>query len=249
MSTLTPATQPPSYRFSHIAKGGDYARGFVDRKYRALLWELERTVLDEIVPAGQSRALAYLDFACGTGRVIHHLEDRVKTAVGVDVSASMLSIAEGTVRRAELHAADLTREARFEHDTFDLVTAFRFFPNAEPELRSDSLKAIHRVLKVGGRLVFNSHINPGSLRNRAKRLVRRRTLAGLDRRTTERIVRSHEFTVERVYPLGVWPGSESPPSFLMPVLEALERRVAGWPAIAPIANNLVFVCRKHGSHE
>jgi SAM-dependent methyltransferase len=238
-----------SYRFSHMARGADYARAFVDRKYLAVLWELERRVLDEAIPVGRSSGLAYLDFACGTGRVLRHLEDRVQRAVGVDVSASMLFIAEEVVRRAQLVQADLTREPAFQPETFDVVTAFRFFPNAEPELRMEALRAIRRVLKPGGRLIFNSHINPRSLRNRAKRLVRRQPVKGLDRRAAERLIAAHGLTIERLYPLGIWPGSEYPPAILMPLLDVVERAVAGRPATASIANDLVFVCRKNDSRE
>src|SRR4051795_11691 len=91
-----------SYRESHKFRGQDYQRTFTEYAYRALLWTWEREVLDAVVSPAASAHLVYLDFACGTGRVLRHLEERVKTATGVDVSASMLQVARNETVRANL---------------------------------------------------------------------------------------------------------------------------------------------------
>jgi len=99
-----------SYRDSHKAKGADYDRMFQERSYVALLWELERKALDDLVPSSNGAQLDYLDFACGTGRVLAYLEERMATAAGVDVSSSMLAEARRRTRRARLVEADVTTE-------------------------------------------------------------------------------------------------------------------------------------------
>ena len=40
---------------------------------------------------------------------------------------------------------------------FDLVTSFRFFGNAQDELRSSALAAINRHLRPQGYLIINNH--------------------------------------------------------------------------------------------
>ena len=67
--------------------------------------------------------------------------------MGVDVSEAMLARAccPGNVR---LQHIDMTRH--FLGETFDVVTAFRFFLNAEPLLREQALQAIRNHLTEGG---------------------------------------------------------------------------------------------------
>jgi hypothetical protein len=45
---------------------------------------------------------------------------------------------------------------------FDVVTAFRFFLNAEDELRRDGLHCAHRNLAAGGTLIANVHVSATS---------------------------------------------------------------------------------------
>lgn len=169
--------QPPraaeDYRTSHVGEGEDYHRKFSEQPYRAIIWGIEQRVLNELVAShvaepGKARLL---DFACGTGRVLALLENRVGRAVGVDVSASMLAVAERQVRGATLHCLDITQEDRLEGERFEIITAFRFFPNAEPELRDAVMAKLSRLLAPGGILIFNNHRRCGSLRHRLHRLL------------------------------------------------------------------------------
>ena len=201
-------------------------------------------MLDAILAPDAPSDIAYLDFACGTGRVLGHLERRVGAATGVDVSASMLEVARQHVNGATLVLADITREACFPEGTFDLVTAFRFFPRAEPELRGEALAAIRRVLKPGGRLVFNNHLNRNSLRNRLKRALRVGTVVGMDHVAVQSLLSTHGLRIERVYPLGLWPSSDSSPAWLVPLIESAERLVERTKMpFASVANDLIYVCR------
>jgi SAM-dependent methyltransferase len=49
-------------------------------------------------------------------------------------------------------------------DSVDLITAFRFFLNADPDLRQDVLSWMRAVLAPDGVLIANFHLNPCSLR-------------------------------------------------------------------------------------
>ena len=125
-----------SYRESHLQKGAEYHSSFASRPHLAITWKLERKLLTRIVreyfPDGVP---THLDFACGTGRILGFLSPNTGSSTGVDLSASMLQVAHETLADVEIIEADLTRYDRLGCREFDLITAFRFFPNAEPSLR------------------------------------------------------------------------------------------------------------------
>lgn len=161
MSTTTKI----SYRESHkyAAKGAEYERHYETQVWEKFLWSREQEILLEILKryfAG--RDVHLLDFACGTGRITSLLEDRVETSTGLDVSGSMLAIARQKLKRTEIIEADITVENILKPRKFNLITAFRFFLNAEPELRSMAIKELADLLTEDGYLVFNNHHSFGS---------------------------------------------------------------------------------------
>jgi SAM-dependent methyltransferase len=115
-------------------------------------------VVDELVADGDP--VRYLDFACGSGRILTALEDRVNEAVGLDISEEMISIARDRVRRAALVQGDITQELLLEGRKFELITAFRFILNAEPSLRLSAMKEVaSRLASPRSVLVFTNHGN------------------------------------------------------------------------------------------
>jgi SAM-dependent methyltransferase len=153
------------YRTSHILpeKGKTYSRSFEDLPYRKMIWKWEQKILLDILsnyyPNGTK--VKYLDFACGTGRILGFLEDRVEEAVGVDVSESMLNVAREQVKSLELFLTDITRESVFPNNNFHLITAFRFFLNAQWDLKKEVMEKLSNLLSDDGYLVFNVHMNSG----------------------------------------------------------------------------------------
>src|SRR5690606_20360326 len=100
------------YRLSHTGrdKAQSYDRRFAENPHRAMMWALERDVIDEIIRTRLGGKVgSYLDFACGTGRILAHVERCADKAVGVDVSPAMLEIAQSRVSNAELIECDVTR--------------------------------------------------------------------------------------------------------------------------------------------
>ena len=64
------------YRTTHVAesRAKDYdAQLFAPGSFDAAIWEREQRLLDRIVQEHVPRRQSYLDFACGTGRVLSHL--------------------------------------------------------------------------------------------------------------------------------------------------------------------------------
>ena len=154
-----------SYRDSHKyqSKGSEYEAYYQNKAWQKFLWLREQEILIKILKkyfAGIDIHL--LDFACGTGRITEFLENRVKTSTGVDVSGSMLAVAKEKLKRTELIETDITAENIFKPGKFNLITAFRFFLNAETEMRSAAMKVLAELLDENGCLIFNNHQNSGS---------------------------------------------------------------------------------------
>ena len=252
-----------SFRESHLHKGVDYQEMFTSCPHRTMIWSLEREILRrlmlELFPVSSPR---YLDFACGTGRILSHLAPYSASSVGVDVSESMLQVARRTVPGSEFVRADITRDDQLGTGQFDLITAFRFFPNAEPQLREEALDALRRHLKEDGVLIFNNHKNSNSLTRRvtnAIKVVRAIRSCGASREVSqeratfrERVMSREEVAellagaglyIERQYHFGVLPVTDRhmvlPPALIGGVEWALSR--VG--LLAPIAQNLIYVCR------
>lgn len=156
--------QNDGYRRSHAVVGyGERYKKTYSKGYYFEQWkQLERPLLEKIVSKSREEGhQRCLDFACGTGRILSVLEKYYDDCWGVDVSEEMLNVARGTCDRSQLRNIDITRE-RFE-ERFDLITAFRFFLNAEPALRKAALSAINSRLNMGGNLIVNCHVNTKSL--------------------------------------------------------------------------------------
>jgi ubiquinone/menaquinone biosynthesis C-methylase UbiE len=155
------------YRNSHTAqdKGISYQKSFTDLKYRKYIWSWEKKILNKVLKKYfiNKKQIKYLDFACGTGRIIHFLEENMFESIGIDISESMLKIALENVKKSKILKIDITRKKIFDDNYFDFITAFRFFLNAQPELREEALNAISKILKQDGYFVFNIHLNKNSM--------------------------------------------------------------------------------------
>lgn len=238
-----------SYRASHEApgKGESYHASFSEDPYRRLIWDLEKGILDRIARERRSRGrLRHLDFACGTGRVLSHLAAAADESVGVDVSASMLAVARASAGRSEIVQADLTRSDVLGERLFDLITAFRFFPNAGPSLRSDAMRVLAKHLAGGGRLVFNDHRNASSLQFRLARLRRCGGFDGMTLDAARELIAAHGLEIENVRALGFNPFSDEhpvlPPAWLRPI----ESYLCRWGRFWRWGSNVIFICRKAG---
>lgn len=238
-----------SYRESHLYRGHDYDEGWSTIPHRAMMWRLEQRALDRVFKTlGAKRLNAYLDFACGTGRMLGFFGKYAQTITGVDVSPSMLDVARARAPSAELILGDITREPLLGARRFEVISAFRFFPNAEPELRRDAMAELVRHLDPKGILVFNNHRNPDSLFHRTLKLLGRWEP---DPPGTRRMMHSEVaamvaeagLRIVRAIPLGILPMEEGyfygPPA----AVEMAERVLSRLPLVRPLALNTIYVCR------
>jgi SAM-dependent methyltransferase len=236
------------YRFSHIGEGyGEFYERIYERGYYSALWrEVEKPILENVLRPMGGRGRACLDFACGTGRITNVAAEFFGKVAGVDVSETMLAAARvpGNVR---LRKIDLTAESLGE--TFDVITAFRFFLHAKDRLRREALEAFRAHLNTDGRLVCNIHMNATSPMGLASRIANR--IPGTQHRDTLSIkcfyhlLTEDGFTVEQLIPLGYLPR----PGRLFPRLaEALvrpvERVALALRLPAAFAQDFIVVARK-----
>src|SRR5690606_20565394 len=140
------------YRTTHVGPESwakDYdAKLFSPGSFDAAIWEREQRLIDEIVGKHVPRRQTYLDFACGTGRVLAHVEPYFESAVGLDISDTMLAAASSRVKAATLVQGDATTDPAVLHGSrFDFITAFRFFLNAQPALRDDAMAFFASALR------------------------------------------------------------------------------------------------------
>jgi|SRR3989344_4338755 len=253
------------YRESH--KEERIARQYEEVVYRKnsyddMLWKWEQGVLGCEVKnfKKQKSAISLLDFATGTGRILAFLEDKVETALGVDNAEVMLVHARSRVKKAELLCVDITNlEAELPLGSsaskwqdvlagkqFDLITAFRFFLNAQPELRNAALRILIPKLRNEHSLfIFNIHGNLWSHRLFSKvwYAMRGRRLNTMTVSEVRRLAKRHGLEIVRWYGFGV------KPKFLYRLfgaqfMFAVDSLLSKIPGMKYISYDLIFVCRK-----
>jgi SAM-dependent methyltransferase len=194
----------PDYRKSHLRKGDSYDDELSADPWHAYTSEHElKVVRDVIEKRFHGRARRCMDFACGTGRVTAVLQDLTEECIGVDISASMLDIAKKKCIQAKFFLFDLTKESP-DLGAFDLITAFRFFGNAQDELRLAALSALHSYLEPDGYLVLNNHRNPNAVQNRLSSWTGGESRMDLSPAKLKCHARACDFVPVDAYGIGCW---------------------------------------------
>lgn len=240
------------YRTSHASLGyGKIYQQTYQSGYYAAQWEhiekpLLRRIFQRLHLAGNRR---YLDFACGTGRILKVGEEVFEEATGVDISTDMAQHARHTCSRATIHAPHDVTQSPLQQ-TFDVISAFRFFLNAEPDLRREVLTAMWEMQKPGGYIVCNSHVNSTSilgltyrLRNR---MVSKHVAATLGIKEFTALLSEMGYEVEEKYAYSFWPrlGTRAPnlQELALLMFERLQARIPVMPK--GMAQSFILVCRK-----
>ena len=117
--------------------GGSYGR-FID--------EEERKILDALFPSDKQERR--LELGCGTGRLTEY------AGCALDASAEMLAIAKKRHDSVEFTQAFADRTG-YADDSFDAVYAFHMLMHLEPEVIENIFRETNRILKPGGRFVFD----------------------------------------------------------------------------------------------
>jgi SAM-dependent methyltransferase len=235
------------YRQSHVGKGADYDRDLAAGGFNSYMTAREAVLLPALVRAlFPGAGPKYLDFACGTGRITSLVEPLARESRGVDVSESMVAEAIRKCPKTRFVIRDLTKEALDETD-FDLATAFRFFGNAQDDLRRAAFLAIARHLVPGGYFVFNNHRNRASGRALLQRASGRfEDHADLDLVKIRRLMEPAGLQVVRTTGIGWWQLAhrfDRPAMFRSPLARLLEP-LSTLNAVAPYCPAYIVVARK-----
>jgi len=251
-STRSVEPVPQSYRDSHLEEGPEYHDKFFSGPYRSVIWKIEQEKLAAILERYRLRrreSVQMLDFACGTGRILQLLENQVDSAVGIDISESMLAVAKSHLQKTELLQADLTREPVLARRRFELITAFRFFPNAEPSLRDEVMRELVNLLADDGILVLNNHLRCSGSKQRLRRAIRRVTKRGKDKdlhcmsdAEVEVLAERFGLSIVEIHPLAVLPVlKEKRPVLPRLLISGIERWAARNALLENLANNRIYV--------
>ncbi len=242
------------YRNSHTApqKGSGYKKSFEINKYRNFIWKWERDTLNKIVKKYLNKeAPRYLDFACGTGRILGFLTPSMGEATGVDVSESMLEQARADSKKYKILQADLTRENVLAGQYFDVITSFRFFLNAQPELRKEAIDVISSLLDTNGIFIFNIHMNHTSLfakLMRVHRFIRRRPVDDfntLSMSQMSKLLEKHNIKIVATFHLGILPIVNENTRIPISIISFFEAQFSKIKLFRYLARYIVVVCKKN----
>jgi SAM-dependent methyltransferase len=215
--------------------------------YDSFMWSIERHRLLAIVHHLKHRygKLKHLDFACGTGRILAALERHTSSSMGLDISSEMAELARGRVHSATVWVGDVLSDPTVADTDYDIITAFRFFCNAEPRLRASIMQSLSVRLKDNsGRLVFNIHGNKHSLRHFAIEHRRRRGEEHSEMSLGEVKQLLHAAGLE----IETWCGVGICPEFLhrgrmRNLARFIDSLSARWSWVRPICIDLLFVAK------
>ena len=206
-----------------------------------MVWKLEKKIFDRILSHYfKGNEIHHFDFACGTGRILSYFESHTRKSVGCDVSPSMLDVARENNKSAKIIEADLTQCDVLDDNKFNLITAFRFFPNAEEKLRKEAMQVLSRHLDDNGYLIFNNHKNTGSTRNLLARLFGRYNFKGMSIAEVKMLLQENNLEIVRIYPLSIFPASESHVLIPLRLLRLIEMVLRNFKPLQNFGENLIF---------
>jgi SAM-dependent methyltransferase len=226
---------------------------YAPTSYSSHVWLWQQPVVEKCIRdfrASLGRPVRLLDFACGTGRVTSAVEPLVDEVLGVDISENMIALARGKCQRARFAVGDILTQPELLHGKFDLVTAFRFLLNVEPEVRRKVLRRLREVIRPDGLLLVNVHGNSHSLRHpaivwRRWRERHRKTDAMLNEMSpaeSRQLLTDSGFQVVHQFGFGILP-----PTFyrtpLRGLVEVVDRPLAGENFLNNLSIDMLFVCR------
>ncbi|HLJ80316.1 MAG TPA: methyltransferase domain-containing protein [Ktedonobacterales bacterium] len=216
--------------------------------YDSFAWDLYRRYLAHIVRdmASKHNHVKYLDFACGTGRITAALEHLTTEAVGLDISPQMIAAARRKVAHSTLRCGDILAEPAVVDFDYDLITAFRFFLNTEPEMRLLIMRSLaSRLADQDSRLIFNIHANSWGI-NGIKSLYRRsrgwEPVRAMSYADVCCLVQEAGLVIESWYGFALWPDRVYR-GRLSPFCKELDRLAARVRPLRWISKDMLFVCR------
>lgn len=254
MSKDSISAEQPDYTESHknIKQALNYEYNlYADDTYDSCMWKIEKEFLSKEISSIKKGEIKYLDFACGTGRVLSFVEQFTTKSTGIDVSKNMLNIAKNKLKKSQLINCDLTEDDIIEDKRYDLITSFRFFLNAQEDLRKKIMSLLSKKLTNDGLFIFNIHGNTSSYHLLAVVLgklgIKQVELNHLSYFKTLNLIKNSNLKLIKVYGVGFIPSSfyrwfKRLRKFLM----NLDRAFSHISFLKYFARDMIFICTKKG---
>jgi len=237
---LSPENEYSDYSISHLKKGDDYHDRFNTLPGRRVIFDLEK----DVVFNETSDFANHLDFACGTGRWLSL--PNIQNSYGMDVSESMLETARRNNPGSKIFKFNFKELDELKGLSFDLITAFRFFPNADLELRSDAMRYIADKLNHNGTLILNNHRNFWSLPYIFFRfLFLGFWQAGMSHKQVVDLLEGSGLRVVKSYSLGIIPQGERRsilPWFVVNYIERINAKY--FSKFHRLGYDVIYICKK-----
>ena len=218
------------YTTSHFDKGEDYHTKFEQLPGRKIVWDLEKKIITDYIE--DKKNFIHLDFASGTGRIVKFLEQHNKEQFLIDSSKKMLDYAKKILNLNKSTFIDEDFTKINLNKKFDLITAFRFFPNAEIFLREKAMKFISDHLDDNGILILNNHYNFWSIPLFFSRLTFRSNGFGMTHQELVNLVKMNNLRVYKYKSVGLLTNKE-------------RGSIIPWKLISKVEN---FLYKKNPNH-
>lgn len=142
-----------------VATFDRYRGSNLDEPLREEFFESGRTYLEEIWPifeemhGGEFRPVRAVDYGCGVGRVLIPLTQRAETAVGIDISETMLAECRRNLEAAGAGNFELVEAREFlesEPAGFDLAHSYIVIQHVDPKIGYGIIRTLVKALNPGG---------------------------------------------------------------------------------------------------
>ncbi|MFA6098537.1 MAG: class I SAM-dependent methyltransferase [Patescibacteria group bacterium] len=246
-----------SYRDGFMTGATSY-ESITARKHISLIYKLEQDILSDFFKKINSHSKTVLDFACGTGRWTMFLEKYFHKVTGLDISPKMIELAQQKCKQTNFYVDDITGDKNANlhfNDAFDVLTAFRFYKNAENELQINATRSLQKLVKKGGYFIFDLHLNTFSIMGLIACFIRITQLYKLLKinplavrtislRRIRKIFKHSDFEIIDYFGMGIVPGRRNftllPTSTLMP----FERWLSQHKILRNFCYNLLVFAQK-----
>ncbi len=218
------------YTTSHFNKGEDYHDRFEKLIGRKIIWDLEKKIIEDFL--NNTKISNHLDFASGTGRIAKFLEKNTKEQYLIDSSEKMLEHAKKILDKNKSTFINQDFSKINLNKKFDLITAFRFFPNAETFLRKEAMKFISEHLNDYGLLIINNHYNFWSIPLIFSRLTFRSNGFGMSHKEVLELVKTNNLKIYKYKSIGLLTNKE-------------KKTILPWNIVLKFEN---FLYKKYSKH-
>ncbi len=237
-----------SYSKSHIGCniGTSYDKK-LNNKFENFIFEIEKKIIKKIIKKYYNGKISnFLDFACGTGRITKIIDKYSKLTIGVDISRDMLKIAKKKYKNIKFLNKNISKTKI--NKRFDLITAWRFFLNAEYKLKKEILLRLRDLLKENGYLIFNIHMNRSSIIGFQffirKKIFKQKVINTMSIYDIKKLLKQTKYKLIEIYPLAYFPGRLNTLFLPKKILLSIELWLTNKKSFRGLAKDLIVIAKK-----